>query len=191
MKMPQRTWNEGQLVIGPLTAWRTWSLAREGEGFRLRPVARSRRVWPPRRPAGAYCARRRFHPVPSFDCTCGLHAARELELLQRTKGPTVLGAVSLWGRIIEHELGYRARFAYPQRLHLVCPICFWQLGVGGNVPAVIASVRGGELLPLCEQHVNSALATGLSVRQLRAAAEVEAAVLEAYGVAELETVPGP
>jgi hypothetical protein len=32
---------------------------------------------------------------------------------------TVVGAVSLWGRVIEHTDGYRAQYAYPNRLAVV------------------------------------------------------------------------
>ena len=37
-------------------------------------------------------------------------------VLRRTRCPAVIGRVALWGRVIEHELGYRARYGYPQRL---------------------------------------------------------------------------
>jgi hypothetical protein len=30
--------------------------------------------------------------------------------------PHVIGEVSLWGRVVLHERGYRAQFAYPRRL---------------------------------------------------------------------------
>ena len=33
----------------------------------------------------------------------------------------VLGEVALWGRVIEHEKGYRATCAYPYRLHMEAP----------------------------------------------------------------------
>ena len=44
----------------------------------------------------------------------------------------MLGRVALWGRVIEHEHGYRARFAYPQRLRLLCQFCFWKIEARGG-----------------------------------------------------------
>ena len=40
----------------------------------------------------------------------------------KTQCPGVLGRVALWGRVIEHECGYRARFAYPQRIAADLPV---------------------------------------------------------------------
>lgn len=37
-------------------------------------------------------------------------------------GGHVLGEVALWGRVIEHEKGYRATCAYPYRLHMDAPV---------------------------------------------------------------------
>ena len=53
------------------------------------------------------------------------------------------GRVALWGRVIEHELGYRARYGYPQRLRLICQFCFWQWGTHGVTPTVRRLVPAG------------------------------------------------
>ena len=34
-----------------------------------------------------------------------------------TKYPLIRGEVYLWGKIVEHEFGYRAEFAYPKKLY--------------------------------------------------------------------------
>ena len=56
--------------------------------------------------------------VPNEACSCGIYGAKSLdELVNEYKlsigDHTILGKVALWGKIIEHERGYRAEFAYP------------------------------------------------------------------------------
>ena len=61
-------------------------------------------------------------PAPAFDCTCGIYATRELRDPGSAwrSGPRyanhVIGAVALWGRVVEHESGYRAQHARPVAL---------------------------------------------------------------------------
>lgn len=79
-----------------------------------------------------------FLAAPVLGCGCGVYAlktaaaveGRLLEQIQQSlfglpigifgdPGPSdgvVWGTVKLWGRIIEHEIGYRAAFAYPSAL---------------------------------------------------------------------------
>jgi len=70
-----------------------------------------------------------FHdgPAPSSECPdpgCGIYAVRQLEdLIDQPGVPRVrelvnrqnyvVGQVALWGKIIEHERGYRAQYARP------------------------------------------------------------------------------
>jgi hypothetical protein len=61
--------------------------------------------------------------VPHWECFCGVHAFRDPRHLKswrggapRRGGTRVTGAVALWGRIIEHELGFRAQYARPVAL---------------------------------------------------------------------------
>jgi hypothetical protein len=61
-------------------------------------------------------------PAPAFDCTCGIYSTRDLRdpgAVWRS-GPHyanhVIGAVALWGRVVEHEWGYRAQHARPVAL---------------------------------------------------------------------------
>ena len=103
--------------------------------------------WPPYQPFVARCgtvamggARAHvrdghFVTAPAGACTCGIYAVKtyraaleRLRLegqvhalrLQLPGGPVgrAWGAVKIWGRVIEHESGYRAEFAYPS--HLYC-----------------------------------------------------------------------
>src|SRR5262249_15702552 len=91
-----------------------------------------------------------------------------------------VGSVALWGRIIEHEHGYRSEFAYPQRLRLVCSICFWQLGDRGAPPFVATIGREGAVTPLCEAHLKTAGECGFAIRDRRSAAGLQAELLGAY-----------
>jgi hypothetical protein len=111
----------------PIVAWRAWALTghRDGAELLLRPVAKRARTWRPREIVEASCRTSRWHEAPDPSCTCGLHGTHGLEVLRKTRCPAVLGRVALWGRVIEHEHGFRAQFAYPQRLRLICQFCFW------------------------------------------------------------------
>jgi hypothetical protein len=95
--------------------------------------------------------------------------------------------VALWGRTIEHELGYRSEFAYPQRLRLVCPVCFWQRGREGSRPAVAAVGRCGTVTPLCDEHISTAEACGFMIPRRPPASELQTDLLAAYHV---DLLPG-
>lgn len=56
----------------------------------------------------------------------------------------------MWGRTIAHERGWRARFAYPERLRLVCALCAW-FEPGPGRPAVVHAFFE-RLYPLCTIH---------------------------------------
>ncbi len=71
----------------------------------------------------------RPHAAPRHRCGCGIYALKSTEAVaELRRGQThrwshasalrtlVSGEVSLWGRVIEHEHGYRAEYAYPQRI---------------------------------------------------------------------------
>src|SRR5262249_29961530 len=92
-------------------------------------------VWEPRQKAEAECIRwaslrrlalssneaeRREHEAPDFHCCCGIWGFKSIEnlrlALERTYKPSVIGKVSLWGRVIETENGFRAQYAYPEEL---------------------------------------------------------------------------
>jgi hypothetical protein len=169
----------------PIVAWRSWALTGRPDATRLllRPVAGRAHPWRPREPVVATCRRSGvFHEAPVIGCTCGLHASQTLDILRRTKCPAVLGRVALWGRVVEHELGYRARFGYPQRLRLICQFCFWQKGPLGQVPTVVAFYPRDELVPLCHAHLASAQANGMPPKRLLPASLVDQRLRETYAV---------
>ena len=147
----------------PIDGWRLWRL---GLGADHRPAllpagSGGTDAWVPRREARARCGvpallrgTRRPHDAPDPSCVCGIHASRALGDAPRDAPayptPPVAGTVSIWGRVIEHERGWRAAFAYPSRLALVCTLCAG-LEPGPGAPVVVHRFDG-QLYPLCELH---------------------------------------
>ena len=168
----------------PIVAWRAWALTghRDGTELLLRPVAGRSRPWRPMEPAEAACKHARLHGAPNVDCSCGLHGTHDVEILRRTRCPAVLGRVAFWGRVIEHELGYRAQFGYPQRLALVCQFCFRLWGPHGTRPAVVGWLQRDELIPFCWPHLEQAQRYGMEPRRLLSADEVDLRLRETYAV---------
>jgi hypothetical protein len=176
----------------PLLAWRSWTLTgrRDGDGLLLRPVTAGSRPWRPREIAQATCRLAWSHEAPNVDCSCGLHATNDLSFLRRTRCPAVLGRVALWGRVIEHEHGYRARFGYPQRLRLICQFCFWQESTEGSHPDVVASYARDLLVPMCVRHLGVAESNGMRPRKILPAALVDLRLRETYAVDPLVSIAG-
>ncbi len=163
---------------------RTWSLGWDPRrrAPELLPVIAGGQPWPARRPAHGVCRRHRGHQVPGPDCLCGLHATTDEARLRRTRSPGVLGTVALWGRIVEHEHGYRAEVGYPQRLRLVCFLCLIARGLEAERPSRIARLSRRRLVPLCEEHLELAVRYDLPILELLPAGVVERALLDAYAV---------
>jgi hypothetical protein len=100
-----------------------------------------------------------------------------------------VGRVALWGRTIEHERGWRARFAYPDRLRLVCIVCAW-LEPGPGHPTVVHTF-GERSYAFCDVH-----AGGIEVpdgrRTVRTDVEpaaLQARLLDTYAVDLLPATP--
>lgn len=168
----------------PILAWRTWSLTGrpDGSGLLLRAVGRHHRVWPPSEAAEGACRAHPLHDVPSPSCRCGLYATRSEAVLRRTRCPGVLGRVALWGRVVEHDLGFRARYAYPQRMRLVCQFCFWMWGQLSAPPDVVGWYPHGQLVPLCDEHVGAAQRHGMTPRWVLPADAVDQELRARYAV---------
>ena len=177
----------------PIHAWRTWTLvgSRDGSRVRLAPIAGDGRPWPPRRPAEASCTRHRSHVRPELDCTCGLHAVESPDELRRTRDPAVLGSVALWGRIVEHEHGFRAALAYPQRLRLLCYLCFTSWGSNGPGDCeVVVRHRRGRMVPLCGPHLELSRRYGYHLPRILSARTIESELLATYAVDLLRELVG-
>jgi hypothetical protein len=102
-------------------------------------------LWPPRKPLHADCMTHGLslwgappsgwgllssdapeneheHVAPHPSCKCGIYARKEDptgSIFADVHSSIAIGRVSLWGRVIEHERGYRAEFAYPYELKVV------------------------------------------------------------------------
>jgi len=174
--------HEAPLSLEPILGWRVWRLTREVRGLRLRALA-TPDAWPPNEADAARCFVSDHPGAPRADCTCGYHAASSVDALIGAgvlgHGVAVLGAIAMWGTVIEHAHGARAEFAYPARLRLVCTPCF---RAGSIVdPATVAAAS--PLLPLCGGHWRS---NGAGQQK---ASVVEAELLATYGVDVLPRQP--
>lgn len=112
--------------VSPIVAHRVW---RCDDGL----VSINGERWYPGRPLAARCnaglglhvVRRAVavpvpHEAPKMACTCGIYATKPLDQLPWTGFGlyAICGEVYLWGTVVEHELGWRAQFAYPKSLIL-------------------------------------------------------------------------
>jgi hypothetical protein len=172
------------MQLEPVVAMRTWWIGWRASAPApvLLPVIAGGGPWPAREPARARCRRHRRHEVPGADCLCGLHATTDEARLRRTRSPGVLGTVAMWGRVVQHERGYRAEMGYPQRLRLLCFLCLAERGLDAGRPRFVARLRHGRLIPLCDDHLDLARRYELPIRGVMDGVAVERALLDAYAV---------
>ena len=136
-------------ILHPIEAWRYWyiyqlpqlknNIGLAPHPFFLKSIA-SDYVWFPKKAMKALCGGqgncrekpllsiRKDSDIPSFYGQCGIRGFKSKEMALDfgdwwVQG-AVLGKVVLWGKIIEHEEGYRAEWAYPLSLEFgVCWRC--------------------------------------------------------------------
>ncbi len=168
------------LEIEPIVGWRVWVLTRGVLGdLRLRAIAHPHE-WTPQEIEPAVCAagyyRSNAHRSPVQHCSCGYYAADSVKSLASSRvfsnRVAVIGAIAMWGSVIQHAHGARSEFAYPARLRLVCGRCLEQ-GVATD-PTVV--LDGHELKPLCAKHAKSVRG------DLLPADRVQAELLSTYAV---------
>lgn len=116
-------------LVEPVRAWRVWLPRWTERGYRLESVV-TNCLWPAQRAMVAGCLLaapgRWNHPSPDTECRCGIYAVADLHALrpylaERSSAsvfPRALGLVSLWGKVVRHEQGWRAARGYPARLWL-------------------------------------------------------------------------
>jgi hypothetical protein len=113
--------------ISPIVGYRVWTWDTKG----LKSLCGER--WHPNQSLTARCRASAVvgtiasrveghdsHDAPQVNCTCGIYAVKTLHHF-RSAGYErygVHGEVYLWGTVVEHELGWRAQFAYPKSLVL-------------------------------------------------------------------------
>jgi hypothetical protein len=119
--------------IEPVVGWRMWIL--EGNRPWSRPQVQTDDslrslngdAWIPGKRMEAVCDWRsqgrsfNHREGPESKCRCGVYAFPTIDALVPMLHAAffrvcILGEVSLWGKIIVHEQGYRAQYAYPKRL---------------------------------------------------------------------------
>jgi hypothetical protein len=113
----------------PVVAWRAWSI-HERPGAVAELASGNDESWSSEGPLVASCrAHDRFvqgtdapreppHPAPQFRCSCGIYCTTTLDALRRAgfHEPDVYGLLAGYGRVIEHEFGYRCARVYPQAI---------------------------------------------------------------------------
>jgi hypothetical protein len=114
-------------AIDPIRAWRVWLPSVEVDGSLMLcsfTEAGGGARWAAGDSLRASCPSGK-HEAPRGECTCGIYAHKSWASAShqaRGVAGAVVGEVQLWGRVIEHELGYRAQFARPCALWL--PVVF-------------------------------------------------------------------
>jgi hypothetical protein len=115
--------------VEPISAYRAWNYSTGGRA-KLLPLSAGFGSWPNAWEGvgsgwvTACCGYSRGHKTPSEDCRCGFYSLKELDSAidlvapielsepRPDRGwPVVLGRILLSGKVIEHEIGYRAERA--------------------------------------------------------------------------------
>jgi hypothetical protein len=130
-----------EISTEPILGWRLWHVRLHDDEHRLESFTMHHVSWPAGRRFEARCPMHR-EGAPAHEHECGIYAFRTRalaeELLRRYTGvrhhygreyrelppvregrPIALGSVSLWGRILARERGFRAQYAYPYELYLI------------------------------------------------------------------------
>lgn len=198
--------------IEPVVGWRMWSLV-PVETARGRtkvwglcspftPVE-----WRPQAPTRAVCSD--CAESPSRDCGCGLYAlwtgpfAEDVPVIRgsaRSFSPPfasgalvsrcVIGRVAGWGKVVEHTKGWRAGFAYPLSLAVVCVGCLvWRARF--ERADWICTSPAGRRWATCEDHTREYLSMPCSMRRAMTVGEAESELLAQYRVrrADLPATP--
>ena len=120
----------------PIVGWRGWFVVEAEGAFRLCSIVHHT-LWPPRQELVASCRRSGHrlkpelpakHTAPEAACRCGIYASESAAVatpfLSGSRTPArqslgfVLGRVSLWGKVVECQRGWRGERAYPASIYV-------------------------------------------------------------------------
>jgi hypothetical protein len=174
--------------VEPVVGWRSWAVVQHRRELRLRSVVFTT-VWLPQRELVGGCNRfwmkvplprpwRRAmaHDVPADPCACGIYATSDVEtaanylyLYDELRQPHLryraIGRVSLWGSVVESERGWRASYAYPERIFLPRTD---RLGRPADVESICDGLAGyGVPVEIVEDDAKTALARAVRRVQRR------------------------
>ncbi|HET7214833.1 MAG TPA: hypothetical protein VFL79_14675 [Terriglobia bacterium] len=144
--------------VEPLLGWRTWKIRTPFPGPDACPGLSSiilDKMWAPRRKFSAehsFDLGARCRGLLDLACSCGIYAFNDpleafvylMRIRDRLLGMSVeiaMGTVSLWGKVVECRLGYKAEYAYPHHIYLPAsfarflPAVSSRFGVGTGIYA--------------------------------------------------------
>ncbi len=118
-----------ETCVFAITGWRLWTTPM----FQEILLSNNKTEWKPYQRLEARCLANGFNPTPSDPaglvnkncsgvyCSCGIYAYKKQQDAEwgENRPETdnhIWGEVWLWGRVVEHETGYRAQYAYPKSL---------------------------------------------------------------------------
>ena len=115
------------VFLNCLVGVRRWDIVLKNDKIFLGSPIVKGCIWEYMKPMKGICLGTSHSEHPSLNSDCGVYAYKSIkpisEYLSVSKG-SLYGSVYLWGRVIEHEDGYRAEFAYPKDFQFSgCYIC--------------------------------------------------------------------
>ncbi|HEX5411782.1 MAG TPA: hypothetical protein VFZ27_07955 [Terriglobia bacterium] len=164
--------------VEPLLGWRAWRVwtppSRDSNSCPAFSSVILDTPWTPRK---------RFSAEHSLDlgarcrgfldpgCSCGIYAFKDpleafvylLTVRDRLLSMAVeiaLGTVSLWGKVVECELGYRAQYAYPRHLYLPASLVRYLPKVASTFGVV-----AGVYVSACEEEISLPVFSGPRTQQ--------------------------
>lgn len=163
--------------VEPLLGWRSWKVWATMPDSDACPGFSSVILDTP------WAPRRRFSAEHSFDlgakcrgllgldCSCGIYAFNDpleayvylMKVRDRLLGRSVdvaIGTVSLWGKVVGCEMGYKAEYAYPE--HIFLPASFARF-----LPIVSSAfgVAAGVYAPTCKDELRLTISSAFGARE--------------------------
>ncbi len=164
--------DEAPDLVEPVVGWRAWKVWTPLPGSDACPTLGSVILdmpWVPRRKITAehsFDLGERCRGILESDCSCGIYAFKDLadaftylmRVRDRQLGMSVevaLGTVSLWGKVIECERGFKGQFAYPRHIYLPVTISRFVARVSSAFGVAV-----GVYAPTFNGHLSMAISAG-------------------------------